>query len=157
VVLAKKLWQRREIRFLAVGCFNTALDFILLNILFGLVGFPQLVANTISVTIGITISYFLNHKIVFRHKDKPGIKNYLRFFVITGFSAIIIQNLTIYLVTKALPVSESTTIQIAGFSIAATVLELNIAKVVAILAGMSWNFLLYKHVVFKDDTKEHEE
>lgn len=151
VSLAKKLWQRREIRFLAVGCFNTVLDFILLNILFGLVGLPQLVSNTISVTIGITISYFLNHKIVFRHNSKPALKNYLRFFVITGFSAILIQNLVIYTVMKVIPVSEEVTVNIVGFTIAAKVLELNIAKVMAVLTGMSWNFLLYKYVVFKNE------
>lgn len=116
-----------------------------------------MVATTVSVAIGITCSYFLNHRIVFQHKHNPTFKKYLHFFAITGFSVIIIQNVTIWLVTHLVHVDPNAGINIAGHFISAQTLEVNAAKVVAVLIGMCWNFTLYKYVVFRNNPQDTED
>lgn len=145
----KKTWEHTFVRFLCVGSFNTLLDFVLLNILFELVGLPALVANSMSVTVGVTLSYFLNHKIVFRHPTKYSTKNYVRFFMVTGLSVILVQNLVIYVITKADLVGSSSMVHLFRFDISAGTIELNVAKALAVLVGMFWNYLFYKHVIFR--------
>ncbi len=144
-----RYWERRFVRFLCVGAGNTLLDFTMLNLLVEKVHLPALVANSCSVSIGITISYFLNHKVVFRHPYKYSLGGYLRFFAITGLSVLLIQDVIIYAVIHLLHIDPATTVTLAGFTIAAKTLELNLAKASAIAVGLFWNYLLYKHVVFK--------
>lgn len=157
--IISKVWRQQIARFVTVGCFNTLLDFTLLNILTAVVGLPTLVANTVSVSIGITASYLLNHYVVFRHSGKPTLKNYARFFVITGVSVIGIQNLVIYTVSHLIVVQPGQGATVMGHFISGETIELNVAKALAVLMGMAWNFLLYKYVIFKDDpnTSEPEE
>lgn len=140
-------------RFFAVGCFNTGLDFFLFNVLLLGFGAPIIIATTTSVTVGITCSYFLNHRIVFRHKHNPTFKKYLHFLAITGFSVIIIQNVVIWAVTHLVHVQEGQGITVLGHFIAAETIEVNIAKVMAVAIGMFWNFLLYKYVVFRGQSE----
>jgi putative flippase GtrA len=141
----------RFVRFLCVGSFNTLLDFTILNILVELAGLPVLVANSISVSVGITISYFLNHRIVFRHPQKYSLKNYIRFFFVTGFGVIVLQNLVIYASTKLGIANSDNTVHLLLFNVSDKTVVLNIAKALAVIVGMVWNFLLYKYVVFRHE------
>ncbi|OUD84918.1 GtrA-like protein [Clavibacter michiganensis subsp. michiganensis] len=75
-----RLLADRRVRFLVAGLLNTALDFVLLNALILAAHMPVLAANLISVTVGITISYFLNHFFVFRHGEAVTIGRFLKFF-----------------------------------------------------------------------------
>jgi putative flippase GtrA len=148
--LVKKLWEQKLVRFFFVGSFNAVMDITLLLIFYKGIGLPQLVANTFSVAITVTMSYFLNHKIVFRYRQGYSLKNYLRFFAVTGFSVIFIQDLIIYLVTDKLWIIASTrTVAVGSHHLFAKTLELLAAKVAGILLGMIWNYLLYKYVVFR--------
>jgi putative flippase GtrA len=149
-----KVLKNEKIRFVLAGCFNTGLDFILLNILVGLAHFAPILANTISVSVGITISYFLNHYFVFASKEKISLKKYAVFFAVTGFSSLIIQNLIIggfEIMTDSSWGRSLFLIQELGHH---ETLELNIAKVIAVATGMVWNFLLYKYVIFKKKPDE---
>ena len=91
----KKLFGYEKFRFLVAGGLNTGLDFFLLNTFVFLFGALPLIANFLSVTIGILISYVLNHYFVFRSEERLSIKKFILFFVVTGFSSIIIQSVII--------------------------------------------------------------
>jgi putative flippase GtrA len=145
----EKFLRHEKVRFLITGCFNTGFDFILLNTLVFVVGAYPLVANTISVTIGITISYILNHKFVFKSDGRLSIKKYLVFFAVTGFSSLVIQNSIIYGFQLAGEAQWGYSIPIVAFVMDNDALRLNIAKATAVLAGMVWNFTLYKFVIFR--------
>lgn len=143
-----KIWEYKKIRFLCIGTFNSLCDLLILNALvFGL-HFPIWVANTISVIITITLSYFLNHFIVFRRQHKPTSKLFVKFFLLTGMSAVILQDIVIYIMRPAyLKLIQHT-------SLFSTIhlenkISLNLAKITAILAGMTWNYLFYSRLVFK--------
>ena len=150
-LVMRKLWERSPSRFFVVGSFNTLIDFTILNLVTVLANAPPLVANSVSVTIGITISYFLNHKIVFRHHEARSIKSYALFFLTTGISALIIQNLIIYLVTSSFNASEQSLFYIPGIHADRHIIELNIAKAFAVGVGMIWNFLFYRYIIFSGE------
>lgn len=153
----EKFLQHEKIRFGLTGCFNTGLDFILLNSLVFLLGAYPLVGNTISVTIGVTISYILNHKFVFRSSDKLSFRKYLTFFAVTGFSSLVIQNSIIYAFEVMGQAHVGQSIPLVSMIMENDALRLNAGKVMAVLAGMVWNFTLYKFVVFRNkDTAEPE-
>ncbi len=126
-----------KIRFLFVGGFNTALDFI---ILFGLVflGLDKIFANYISTTVTMVISFFLNKEFTFKSKDKASKRQFILFLTITAFGLWVIQPVVILFVSWLL----------AGTGWAAPVI-LFIAKLVATIASLIWNFILYSRVVFK--------
>lgn len=155
----EKILRHEKVRFLITGFFNTGLDFILLNTLVLLFGAYPLVANTISVTIGITISYILNHKFVFKNDEKLSVRKYLTFFAITGFSSLIIQNSIIYAFQLAGEAQVGHSVPLIAFIMDTDAIRLNVAKATAVLVGMVWNFTLYKFVVFRkkqsDDTPEN--
>jgi putative flippase GtrA len=150
-----KLWDYKKIRFLCVGSFNSLCDLAVLNsLVFGL-HTPIWVANTFSVSFGITLSYFLNHFIVFRHEHGPNPKLFVKFFLITGSSVIVLQTVIIYLTR---PVFRSLIQHTHALSLIRIEdkISLNLAKVTAILIGMVWNYILYSQVVFKKQPDDEE-
>lgn len=126
-----------KIRFLFVGGFNTALDFI---ILFGLVflGLDKIPANYISTTVTMVISFFLNKEFTFKSKDKASKRQFILFLAITAFGLWVIQPIVILFVSWLL-----------GSTGWAAPIILFIAKLVATIASLIWNFVLYSRVVFK--------
>lgn len=152
--LINKLWQQKIVRFVCVGGTNTLLDLIMLNSLVLIIGLPVLLANTISVAIGISISFFLNRKFVFKDSDRSAIfKKYVQFFLVTGISVLVIQNTTIYLLGNMLGWKDigvhALLTHIGLGQISSRVINLNIAKATAVLIGMVWNFMLYNLMIFK--------
>jgi len=145
----KKFFGHEKIRFVIAGGLNTGLDFILLNTFVFLFGAIPLIANVLSVCIGICISYILNHYFVFRLRDKLNFKKFIMFFVVTGFSSLIIQSLIIASFETFFNTDFSRSLFIVRDIAQNDFLELNVAKVVAVLIGMVWNFMMYKHVIFK--------
>lgn len=149
-----KAWDRfRVVRFATVGVVNTLVDFAVLNILVFGAGLNKLPANMISVSVAITVSYLLNHAVVFRqvgqgnnHKHKI-----MLFIVITLVGAFIIQNVVIYLFVHAITfpaaIVQSITDAI-GFNFSEEFVLLNTAKLAATACTMAWNYLLYRKYVF---------
>lgn len=148
------LLAKQQVRFLIAGCFNTALDFLLLNVLTLAFELPTLVANTISVTFGIGISYALNHFFVFRYPHRISVVKFLQFFAITGFSSLILQNVIIYLFELLFDTRFGNSLLFLSDPNGQHVLAINIAKASAVLVGLVWNFTMYRFVVFRQSTPE---
>lgn len=134
-----------------MGVFNTALDFLILNFLAFIVHLPVLIANTISVCIGVVVSYYLNHYFVFKHHKPPSFKSFLKFFVVTGISVLIIQTIVIAL---TIPLYSSViTLMLQKISnnflsVNQRQIAVNLAKITAVCVGMFWNFFFYSKTVF---------
>ncbi|MHB1173128.1 MAG: GtrA family protein [Lacisediminihabitans sp.] len=144
VLLAKK-----QVRFLIAGCFNTALDFLLLNVLILAFGLPTLVANSVSVLLGIGVSYALNHFFVFRYPYPIRVGTFLQFFAVTGFSSLVLQSLVIYLFELLFKTRFGNSLLFLTDPAGNHVLAINIAKASAVLVGLVWNFTFYRFVVFR--------
>ena len=130
----------QKARFLAVGGFNTALDF---GILFGLntLGMPLAIANIISTTIAFIFSFFANKKFAFKSKGTNLKREITSFIVVTLFGLWVIQSSIIFVAESTLDASS------LNLGAGATLI---VAKLLATCGSVTWNYYMYSRVVFKD-------
>lgn len=152
--LIETAWEKKIIRFACIGIINTLVDFTILNILVTLFSIEPLIANLISASTSISISYFLNHHIVFRSDKRHTIKSFFHFFVVTGLGILIIQSIVIFSVLHVLDGNTYfgyiyKSLRLTQISI--KTVSLNIAKICAVLVAMIWNYTIYHLVIFKTE------
>lgn len=130
-----------KVKFIIVGGANTAIDFV---ILFGLtfLGVDKLVANFFSTSVALVFSFFVNKSFTFKNETKNAKKQFALFLVITLFGLWVIQPLVILGVTS---LTES--------FITNSAVSLFIAKLVATVASLIWNYIFYSRIVFKKEVK----
>jgi putative flippase GtrA len=128
--------NQQKLRFLAVGGFNTLLDFGLLFLLKAF-GLPVITANIISTTIAFCFSFFANKNYTFKATDTNIKREIVLFTVITLFGLWVLQTIIIKAITYVL----------APYGLTSDV-TLLIAKLVATVATMIWNYLMYSQFVF---------
>ena len=127
-----------KVRFGLVGAANTALDFGLLLMLANFFAVPHVIANIISSFIAFVSSFFANKKYTFKTTGQSVIREMILFTVVTLFGLWVIQSAIIALLTPP----------IRGIVTNETI-TLVIAKLVATLASLTWNYILYSKIVFK--------
>ena len=88
------------IRYALVGALNAALDFGLFTLLVALVGLVPQLANAISITVIMFVSYILNREFVWRSKRHHAIA-FLPFVAVTLLSGLVVQSLVITFVLWA--------------------------------------------------------
>lgn len=129
-----------KIRFVLVGAVNTTVDFIVLFLLVS-IGFLPFVANIFSTTAALLTSFVLNKKAVFRDTEKGNYKQFIVFVVVTlaaiwGLQGIVI--MTVNEVARALLHMEGPQVLLVG-------------KIIATLFSLTWNYLWYSRVVFRQE------
>lgn len=130
-------------RFVVVGFMNTAIDFLVLNLLMWQTGIYSgrwiILLNTIAFGAAVTNSYFWNKYWTFKAKETPiGSKEVSQFLIVSLIGVAINSGIVFGLTTFIPP--------IFGLS---KELWANLAKAVATGVALFWNFLGYKFVVFK--------
>jgi putative flippase GtrA len=135
----EKLLQNHgeKIRFIIVGGVNTALDFGILFFLTYL-GMDKIIANYFSTGIALIFSFFANKSFTFKQQAGNAKKQFVYFLVITLFGLWVIQPVIIWGVTVALQ-----------SSVPSEGVRLLIAKLIATIASLIWNYILYSRIVFK--------
>ncbi|MEV4055491.1 GtrA family protein [Amycolatopsis sp. NPDC049688] len=126
-----RLVTATQVRFGIVGIGNTLVDALGYALLVTL-GLPAFVANLISTTAGMLLSFALNRNFTFRAQDGDVRRQALLFFGVTAFGLWVVQFAIIWLVGRLLP----------G-------VNLLVPKGAAIVVGLFWNYLLYHYVVFR--------
>ena len=150
--LVKNPWQYKIFRFGCIGTVNTSIDLSILNFLVITVHLNPLIANLISASVAITISYFLNHHLVFRDSRPSNFKQFIHFYLVTGLSILVVQDIIIALFTHYVGVRDGSLTSFlrgSGLVISAKAINLNLGKLIAVVVGMVWNFLWYHKAVFK--------
>lgn len=135
----QSFFKNQKIKFATIGAFNTVLDFVILFSLKAL-GANVAFSNIVSTGVTFILSFILNKKITFNSTNKTkqeNIKEFLSFTIITLFGLWVIQTLVIYIITSILS------------NILISNITLFIAKIIATIFSLIWNFVLYKKVVFK--------
>ena len=127
-----------KVRFGLVGAANTALDFGLLLVLANFFAVPHVIANIISSSIAFVSSFFANKKYTFKTTGQSVVREMILFTVITLFGLWVIQSAIITLLTP--PIQSIVTND---------TITLVIAKLIATLASLTWNYILYSRIVFK--------
>lgn len=125
------------IRFGLVGGTNTVIDFGLLFLLKSL-GLPVITSNIISTSVAFCFSFFANKKYTFKTTDTNVRREIILFVVITLFGLWVLQTIVIKVMTALLAQS--------GLS---GDLVLLVAKLVATVVTLVWNYVLYDKVVFR--------
>ena len=128
-----------KLRFGIIGVINTALDFGLLFVFSSLFGVPRGFANMLSTSISFIFSFFANKRYTFKSSSKENVvREMVLFTVVTLFGLWVIQGLIIHFLTPVI-INLGTTEELALLA----------SKLIATVASLIWNYLLYSRVVFK--------
>lgn len=152
----KKLKKRRLGRFAMVGIFNTGFDFAILNTLVFVFGAPRIIANIISGSAAALLSFLLNRSFVFKSAGQKSARQFIVFLIITLVGLYGLQNLIIYTLANHLTTPSDWCFDLLNWLKAGTFsqdfVRLNFAKVVATLASLTWNYVLYGRYVFRSSS-----
>lgn len=124
-----------KLRFGIIGVVNTALDFTLL-LLLNSVGVNKYIANFISTSVAFIFSFFANRTFTFKSSGDAK-RQFIPFLAVTLSGLWILQPIIIWLST---PLFHSLNQDVS----------LLLAKLVATVASLVWNYLLYSRLVFRD-------
>ena len=130
--MLSRLYQRFRnlILYGLIGSFTSALDFAVFTMLSKYIGIHYIIANCISVLVGITTSFALNRSINFKVKDKTG-KRFLIFLTV-GLCGLLLSNLILYVGIDMLSGDEL------------------IVKLASIVLVVGFQFILNKFITFKE-------
>ena len=125
------------LRFGIVGGANTALDFGLLFV-FKFIGIPVEIANIMSTGLAFIFSFFANKKYTFKTTNTNVIREMILFVIVTLTGLWGLQTIIITVAHNPL------TLVIGNSDVA-----LLVAKLLATIASLTWNYLFYSKLVFK--------
>lgn len=130
--MLSRLYQRFRnlILYGIIGSFTSALDFAVFTMLSKYIGIHYIVANCISVLVGISTSFALNRSFNFKVKDKTG-KRFIIFLTV-GICGLVLSNLILFVGINMLNCDEL------------------IVKLASIFLVVGFQFLLNKFVTFKE-------
>ena len=112
-----------------IGTFTSFLDFCVFTVLAYYVGLFYIIANCISVLVGITTSFLLNRAYNFKVKDKT--KKRFVIFLTVGLCGLMLSNLILWIGIDRMHINES------------------ITKLASIVLVVGFQFLLNKFVTFR--------
>ena len=129
--LIKKLYAkfRNLILYGIIGCFTSGLDFCVFTCLSQYLNIYYLVANCISVLVGITTSFLLNRAYNFKVKDRA--KQRFAIFLTVGLCGLVLSNLILWVGIDIMHANEV------------------ITKLASIVLVVGFQFILNKFVTFK--------
>ncbi|MBR6181777.1 MAG: GtrA family protein [Prevotella sp.] len=134
--LLKRLYAkfRHLILYGIIGSFTASLDFLVFTLLTRVLDINYLVANCISVLVGITTSFYLNRNYNFKVNDKTAQR--FSIFLAVGLTGLLMSNLILWVGVEKMHLNES------------------ITKLASIVLVVFFQFLFNKFITFrvKDDT-----
>jgi putative flippase GtrA len=142
------------ILFCGVGVVTTAVDFAVFNALTRpAIGWRRIPANVISVATAMVWSFLANWLIVFNPEGHEWLPRAGRFLITTAFSAFVLQNVILYFTTYIWKGPSNTVLLIMRNLPTKRppnedIVSRNTCKVLAVLAGLVWNFCWYKYFVY---------
>jgi putative flippase GtrA len=127
----------QKVRFTVIGGINTVIDFGVLFLLKSL-GLPVIPANIVSTSCAFCFSFFANRKYTFKTRNSNIKREIILFILVTLFGLWVLQGIGIHFITIALSNTHWPDAVI-----------LLVAKLCASVASLTWNYILYSRVVFK--------
>lgn len=120
-------------RYLICGGIATLCDMAVLYILTHILNVNHLFAAAVGFSVGVATNYTLNTVLVFKSSGK--IKKEFPLFLIVGIGGLLWTELIIWLLSEKLT------------------LDVMIAKIVAVIIVLFWNFFMRKKFVFPEGSK----
>lgn len=138
------LLMDKKTHFVAAGILNTLIDFTIFNFAIHFFGMAPWLANIISTSVAMVISFIINKKAVFRDGRAFNHTQFVAYILVTVAGLWGLQTLAIVGISGVIhPAAHS----MLG-SNAAKVLVPNIAKAIATVISAVWNYLWYDRVIF---------
>ena len=136
IIMVSELWDKYKelIKYCIIGCCGALLDFIAYTILVSCFGINYLIANALSVTVGITNNYFLNAYLNFKVTDNL-FKRFLSFYIV-GMIGLLISEALLYMLVDIMNINSI------------------ISKIITIFVITIIQFLLNKTITFKKKKEE---
>ncbi len=131
----KELWTKLYSRFRdlilygIIGCLSSGLDFVAYTLLVKVCDWHYIVANCVSVLIGITTSFTLNRKYNFKVTDNT--MRRFAIFLTVGLSGMALSNVILWLCIDVLSLGEI------------------LSKLLSIVLVVFFQFLLNKYITFR--------
>lgn len=139
----QSLLRSEKVRFVLVGGVNTITDFTILFMLVKVFGVVVFAANIVSTSVAIAVSYLLNKNAVFGASGQTSRRQVVLFVAITLVGLWGIQTIVIAVVSVLLH---------SLFALDShDVVVLFVAKVLATVITLVWNYVWYSRVVFKKE------
>lgn len=136
--------------FSLIGVFNTLFDIVVYTVILD-INHSILIANTVSTTLALLGSYFLNSRITFKSKRWTP-RNFIMFVVVTLFGLWVLQTSAIYLIASLFKHTPSHYWQILGrFD---HIAQQVIPKLIATVVTFVWNYTWYNKVIFRESDKQ---
>jgi putative flippase GtrA len=138
-----------------VGVIGTVLDFGVFNLLHNVLGVPQVLANTVSITAAIVNNYLWSRFWVYPEtRDRQGGKKFLQ-FVIVSLIAWALNTAILWTTDRWIFGEQGLLAGTVGFIATAlgmehSVLSSNMAKVIATGIVLFWNFFANRLWTFAD-------
>jgi putative flippase GtrA len=142
---------KRVGKFGVVGVINTIIDFGLYNVLSSKASLSLVQSNIISTTIAMVFSFFANRHVVFSQNSNSFRRQAVAFFLVTAFGIYVLQTGAIQILTHdwLWPVHASVSLAIAiGITGHNALIAKNAAKIIGTIISLTWNYIMYKRVVF---------
>jgi len=136
--------KTKFLKFFVVGGFATAVDVAMFLVETNVLHIHYLLANTISFSVGLVISYFLTRSWVFNHKDHSFFRDFT-LFTITSLMGLLISNFILYALIDRSLLIES--LSFINFTDKDNISFL--AKLIASFIVLIWNFVTKNLIVFK--------
>jgi putative flippase GtrA len=145
---------KRVGKFGAVGVINTALDFLIYNLLVFNAGFPLIAANIVSTSVAMSFSFVANKTFVFGERKGNLLRQISLFLLVTTFGLYVLQNLVIWLLAHQWPAPLGLAydlVELVGLGgvFSKEFVVTNGAKVIATGFSLVWNYQLYRRVVYR--------
>jgi len=140
--------------FCVVGLITTIVDFAIFNLLTGrTLRWRRIPANLVSVTSAMVWSFLANWFLVFQPDGSAWLERAGRFLATTAFSAFVLQNVILHVTANVWkwPVSIALRLLRKLGSLQRVdddIIARNTCKVMAVSAGLIWNFFWYKFFVY---------
>lgn len=138
-------------RYILYGAFATAVDFAVMNLCLYVFHMPTIIANTISLSISLLVSFSLSEKLIFRGEHKHSRRRQVIYFVIMTLIGQYGLQSGMFAVLSDYPLAQNA---IASFlapllgHIPYAVVAANAMKLLATIATGIWGFVLSRHLVF---------
>lgn len=136
------LWSslREVVLFAGIGVMNTAIDFLVLNLLILLTHHDQgwwlLPFDGIAFLAGLINSYILNGRLTFRNSGPGNAWRFLRFIGVNAVG-LLVNTLVVWGLSPVLG------------AVVSPVLATNMSKVVATFFSLVWNYFAMKYWIFR--------
>lgn len=143
--------KHKLITFGLIGIINTMVDISLFFMLHSQLLWPVIIANFVSTSAALMISFMLNSQFTFQSHDHKS-RRLSRYLIVTLAGLWLLQPLLISVLIGLQNVTNYVSIIHALTGAPSSTLAILIPKVISLSATMAWNYTLYTKYVFRSVT-----